>query len=311
MRKSNLLVMSCLLAVMATGCGSNISESNTAEAEAVAETNTETNTETNAEPVAEAADQTSDSAENSEVTEQTADTEGYESSPFLLWEHEGYVDECAGYSWQDEFKDCDYDDDGLSDRVSRSWQQDDETAIYTIEFGNGDKLVTPVGWETGFPHVQSGDLDSDGVKEILVTLSYDTSTDPYSFGDMWLFDKDEASREYKEVELPLAKTENGGKGYEVEYDKPVDGKITFNVKEAGLSMTEEVGDDYLSNWWSDDYTSETRVVYYAEINGTDNPVLRCYIEPIHRWPLELGFNLNYNNGKYEAGYIEIDDPYTP
>ena len=166
-------------------------------------------------------------------------------------------------------------------------------------------------WETGFPHVQSGDLDSDGVKEILVTLSYDTSTDPYSFGDMWLFDKDEASREYKEVELPLAKTENGGKGYEVEYDKPEDGKITFNVKEAGLSMTEEVGDDYLSNWWSDDYTSETRVVYYAEINGTDSPVLRCYIEPIHRWPLELGFNLNYNNGKYEAGYIEIDDPYTP
>jgi hypothetical protein len=74
---------------------------------------------------------------------------------------------------------------------------------YVIEFGNGDKLITSEGPETGFPHIQTGDLDKDGAKEILIILTYDTSTDPYSYGTMWLFDRDQASGDYLEVELPL------------------------------------------------------------------------------------------------------------
>ncbi len=82
-------------------------------------------------------------------------------TPNALWEYEGYVDECKNYIWQEEFLNCDYDVDGKKDRLSRSHFKDIQSASYTINFGNGDILVTPKGWDTGFPHVKSGDLDGD------------------------------------------------------------------------------------------------------------------------------------------------------
>ena len=244
-----------------------------------------------------------------EYTVSTEETEyDDEKSPFILWEYEGYVDECNGYYWQDEFKNCDYDGDGKADRLSRKWNSDEQIAIYTIEFGNGLRLTVPNGWETGFPHVQSGDLDGDGEKEILVTLSYDTGTDPLSFGDMWLFDLNAAESEYKEVSLPLASGENGAKGFTVEYDKPEDLLIRYTIKEAGLSRSEEVNDDYINWWWTNEPTTQFRSVYWAEIkNGTD-PVVRCYFEPLPRGGASLGFNITYRDGKYEIGYIELDPP---
>ena len=258
----------------------------------------------------EPSDETTTEATSTEPTQEQA-IEDPEPSPFDLWEYEGYVDECDMYIWVDEFRGCDYDGDGKTDRVNRSWDGEEETAVYTIEFGNGDRLVTPKGWETGFPHIQSGDLDGDGAKEILVTLTYDTSTDPYSFGDIWLFDRDASSGEYSEVELPLVDAgENGAKGLAIEYDKPQDGKIKFTLTDAGLSRTEDVGEDYISQWWDEEYVPDTRVVFWAEITDTSKPVLRCYIAPLQRWSLTLGFNLNYNNGKYEIGYIEIDEPHS-
>ncbi len=230
--------------------------------------------------------------------------EEVESSPFILWGYEGYVDECKGYTWQDEFKDCDYDGDGKTDRVNRSWDEDEQTAVYTVEFGNGDTITVPKGWETGFPHVQGGDLDGDGVKEILVTLSYDTSTDPYAFGDMWLFDRDETSGQYSEVTLPFADGENGAKCFSIEYDKPDGGTISYKIKEAGFSREEDLGVDYISSWWTNEATSEMRSIYWAEIKDGTSPVVRCYVEPFPRGVSSLGFDLNYNNGKYEIGNFE-------
>ncbi len=96
----------------------------------------------------------------------------------------------------------------------------------------------------------------------------------------------------------------------MDYDKPQDNKIKFTIREAGLSITEEVDDEYLTKWWSEDYTTQLRVVYYAEIIGDSNPVLRCYLEPLRRWGPMLGFNLNYVGGKYKVGYIERDTPDT-
>ena len=300
MRKEVGFILICAMCIVASGCAAEPRSEN--HEEATAESTVDVTLVTPLEPPV-VRDEVNDVSMS-----QDADQE-IEKSPFMLWEYEGYVDECDGYYWQDEFKDCDYDGDGKNDRVSRAWDGNEQTAIYTIEFGNGDRLVTPIGWETGFPHVQSGDLDDDGIKEILVTLSYDTSTDPSSYGDMWLFDRDESSGEYNEVNLPLADAgENGAKGFEIDYDKPEGGKIKFTIKDEGFSRTEDLGEDYISAWWTDETVSEKRCVFYAEIVDTGRPVLRCYIAPFHRWSLILGFNLNYSDGKYEVGYIEIDEP---
>lgn len=229
-----------------------------------------------------------------------------ESSPFLLWEYEGYVDECRGYTWQNEFKNCDYDGDGKTDRVRRSRDAQEDIAVYTIEFGNGDKLVVPDGWDTGFPHVQGGDLDGDGAREILVTLSYDTGTDPYSYGDMWLFDMDEASGNYSEITLPLVKGENGAKGFEIKYEKPQNGKIRFTIPDTGFSQEAEVGEEYISYWGSEDAVTEMRSVYKAWIDEGDQPAVKCYIQPFRYYSLRLGFDLYYRDGKYEIGSMEMD-----
>ena len=318
MRKEVCFMLACALGIMVSGCGMGANIDNNDASTLESTTDTVVFTPLRAPMVRDGDSReysewseyaTGSSYDINDVSESDEAALEDEKSPFILWEYEGYIDECDGYYWQDEFKDCDYDGDEKADRVNRTWDQNEQTAIYKIEFGNGDILVTPMGWETGFPHIQSGDLDGDGVKEILVTLSYDTSTDPSSFGDMWLFDKDESSGEYAEVDLPLKESgENGAKGFEIDYDKPEDGKIKFTIKDASFSRTEDLGEDYISSWWSDETVSEMRSIFCAEITGSSNPVLRCYIAPFRRWSTILGFNLNYNNGQYEVGYIEIDEP---
>lgn len=231
--------------------------------------------------------------------EVAASEEEDETSPLLLWEYEGYVDECVGYTWRDEFTNCDYDGDGKTDRVSRTCDLEEQTAEYTIEFGNGIKLMVPQGWNTGFPHVHGADLDGDRAKEILVTLTYDTSTDPLSFGDMWLFDLDEASNEYKEVELPLTKGENGAKGFNMEYAEPQDGVITVTIKEIDYSMDVEVGEEFISNFWGNSAEmAQLRPVFNAEAKEGDTPSIHCEVEAISRFGGIVEFNLIYEDGEY-------------
>ncbi len=228
-----------------------------------------------------------------------------ETSPFVLWEYEGYVDECTEYSWVEEFFDCDYDGDGKTDRINRVWYQDEEKAEYTIEFGNGDTLVVPETWETSFPHVQAGDLDGDGGNEILVTFTYDTSTDPSSYSEMWLFDKDETTGEYNEVKLPLMESEGGGKGFEIRYDEPDDENIVhYEIPEYGFSADAGLSHDYITWWWTEEATTERRVVYNAVIMDGEETVIRCYLAPFPRERYFLVFDLTYNDGSYEVGEIE-------
>ena len=228
-----------------------------------------------------------------------------EKSPSYLWEYNGYLDECDGYYWQDEFINCDYDGDGKTDRLKRKWISTEQIARYTVEFGNGNILNVPDCWETGFPHVQGGDLDKDGEKEILVSLSYDTGTDPLSVGEFWLFDKTTESG-YKEVFLPLADGESGAKGFNIDYKKPVENTVSFSFKEADFSMDSSFDDFYMDNWWTQEATTGFRPVYWVDIFEEDNPRIRCYVEPFLKSGVSIGFDLVYENGEYEAKNFSED-----
>ena len=127
---------------------------------------------------------------------------------------------------------------------------------------------------------------------------------------MWLFDKD-ASGSYSEVDLPLASGENGAKGFTIEYEEPEDLVIRYSIKEAGLTRSEEVNDDYINYWWTEESTRSLRSVYWAEIRDGKYPAIRCYVEPLPRGGASLGFDLSYRGGKYEIGYVELDTPDGP
>jgi hypothetical protein len=108
--------------------------------------------------------------------------------------------------------------------------------------------------------------------------------------------------------VPLASGENGAKGFTIDYEEPEDLVIRYSIKEAGLSRSEEVYDDYINYWWTEEKTSSFRSVYWAEIREGKYPAIRCYVEPLPRGGASLGFDLSYRDGKYEIGYVELDAP---
>ena len=225
-----------------------------------------------------------------------------EKSLFAIWEYTGYMDEAVEYELQDEFIDKDYDGDGIVDKVYREWDKDAQTAKYTIEFGNGSKLVAPLFWETGFPHIQSADLTGDGFKEILVSVSYDTSTDPMSFGEMAMFSLDANSGIYEEMKLPLSDATDGssGKGLELLYKPPVDNKVSITVKQNSFKTDAELDENYLNGYWKGaltdvDYT-DTRVVFDAVMS---EKAVHCSVQPFFKYGDVIEFDLVYNGKDFE------------
>ncbi|SDB50663.1 hypothetical protein [Butyrivibrio sp. INlla16] len=191
-----------------------------------------------------------------------------ELSPSFLWKYDGYVDEAMGYSFREDFVDKDYDGDGKTDRLYRISDSDNDKAKYKIEFGNGNSIETPSCHITGFPHIQTGDLDKDGEEEILFTVTFDAYSDPYVSCEIWLFDFDDATNEYREADLPLTVGEYGGKGLTIDYEAPVKSSIGFTAKENNYKAVTEVPEEVIDNWWEQDAVTEVRPVWYAVISDS-------------------------------------------
>ena len=228
-------------------------------------------------------------AEPVEATPTETEDEDIETSPVMLWEYEGYVDECREYTWWKDFADCDFDGDGKTDRVYRTHTADTDLATYTIEFGNGRSLTTPEGWNTGFPHVQAGDLNGDGEPEILFTMTYDTSTDPLAFGDLWLFAWDGSA--YAEEKLPLAAGENGAKCLTLDYQKTSDTTVAVQVAQNGFECEVSAGADELAYWYYGDAKDQNAMVYYAVLETNGKAHLHCYAEMFSKSAQCLEFDL--------------------
>lgn len=303
MKKVRQLLMAAGVTVLLAGCGS-AQNSDTAAAPAeeeapAQETETEATEpeEVSAEPEAE--EQEADAEEEPEA-EKESDVEDIpedEKNPMALWEYEGYVDECREYLWRDEFVNWDIDGDGTTDRLYRTCDPDAQTAVYTIEFGDGRKQELPEGWDTGFPHIQAGDTDGDGEKELLFTLTYNTSTDPWAYGDMWLLDYTDAASGYQEVELPLERGENGARLLTIEFGKPDGGNVPIRVAQNGFTADIDFGEGFVENWMGVAAFTEDRMVYSAEIR--DDGKIFCSIEIYNKSQKCLYFELEYKNGTYE------------
>lgn len=154
-----------------------------------------------------------------------------ETSVFGYSSYTGYLDECVQWSDYGNFSGCDYDGDGLTDRVWRESIEDWAVARYRIELSGGEAIeIGKVGG--GVPQVRAVDLDGDGTNEILFTLSYGFSTAPQAFGEMALFGK--KGKEYELLELPggMSDVESG----EVEFDgilKKYSPQLTVHYERAG------------------------------------------------------------------------------
>lgn len=123
----------------------------------------------------------------------------------------GYMDECYTYEGYDSFVGQDYDEDGLIDRVWREDIKNSSMGSYRIEFGNGDVLlVEKIG--DGFPDITCGDLDGDGINEILFRAIIWGSTDPDSYGEWAVFKKNGSTYEMLKLPESMADYESDGNG---------------------------------------------------------------------------------------------------
>ena len=302
MKKKAFLVLIASMTLVLGACANEVKQE-TEEVSEAQEVATPTPTETpTPEPTAEP---TKEPEENLSQENQDIDVE---KSPFWLWEYEGYVDEATDYLWAEEFVDRDFDGDKKNDRLYRKCDPDKQLAFYTIEFGNDTKLEIPQCWNTGFPHIQSEDLDGDKEIELLIKMSYDTSTDPMMFGDVWLFDYDKKAKEYKEVKLPFASGENGAKTLHVNYGKTVNAVMPIEIKEFDFAMDLDVDEDWLSNWWTYDEAEADLMIWDARIKEyEDEKAIYCEIEVFGKTGRVIGFWLVNNDGEYEVQGMDYSD----
>ncbi len=291
-----------------------VAESAESQDENSTESESVESTEGNAEVTesAESQDENSTESESVESTEENAgesesieSTDEAELSPMALWDYNGYVDECTEYYFKDEFIDKDFDGDGTSDRLFRSYEQDSEMAYYTIEYGNGKKVDVPEAGYTGFPHIQMDDLDGDGEKDIVFNLTYDTSTDPLSVGEMWIFSYDADSDAYKEVEIPLKKGEGGERYITFEISAPTDGVLTIENEDYSFSEEFDLGQEYIEAFWGDSAVTQDGCIWYSEIqeyNGAK--AVYCEIEPALKTGEMIGFYMIIKDGKASVEDME-------
>ncbi|MCH5344701.1 MAG: hypothetical protein J1E64_11740 [Acetatifactor sp.] len=203
------------------------------------------------------------------------------------WEYTGYLDECIQWTEYEEFVGCDYDGDGLKDRVYREYHAKPNTGEwcdYQVEFGNGEVILAQNCADTGFPQIQHGDLDGDGRQEILFTLSYPTSTYPPAFGNVMLY---EWTREgYREAELPFSahSYENHTYCLNVQYDPRPNFTFHTTVLENDFQMDVELDEDAWVMAGDREKRTDEEVLWEVTlIQEEEGAYLKCNFDLLGKW----------------------------
>lgn len=256
-------------------------------------------------------------------TAEDGDKEYTEESPLDHWSYFGYEDEFSGSMAQD-FRDQDYDNDGIYDRVYREPAGDTELVHYRIELGNGIVIDMDKGvYGTGFPHVKGADINGDGENEIVFSLTYDTSTDMRGFGDMAVYEKNGDT--YEKAKLPFQEAEEGYEQTIAVLYEPVH-EIHENLMRVSVDGYETLVPINTYQWGNLSYST----CFNEEMEGTvwDNYILNdngeeklvCKIHLFDKWSwYGLFAVLGYEDGAYrvdewwrisEDGFWHENEEYT-
>lgn len=244
------------------------------------------------------------------------DAEMEDNTPIInFWGYTGYLDECNS-SYGEDFRNCDYDGDGLNDRVYR-WNVDDQgdgnDTKYRIEFGNGEELILErVVPDSGFPYLFAADFSQNGKNEIVFGCSYWSSTDPMAFGELAVFEKTDDG--YRQVELPMQLSDSA-------YTMTLDFNYQM-VKEYLIQVT-CTDTDFSENIVIDDtlweqqgyknyFTNETynSCVWNTEIvqDGDGVPELKCYFELFDKWAAcKASLLLRYRDDRFVYDGMKMED----
>lgn len=269
MKRRGIGLLMGVLAFVLTACGGEESEEQTAN------------------PMYGQSEDASKETEQAAKESESSGEDAVEPSFMGHWEYTGYLDECVQWTEYTDFVDCDYDGDGLVDRVYREYYAEPDTGElcdYQIEFGNGEVILIEECWETGFPQIQHGDLTGDGRQEILFTQSYPTSTFPPAFGDVVLYEWTEEG--YREALLPFSRDPDEKYTYclDVRYNALPDYRFHATVLENDFQMEIELEEDV----WAmvEDYDEET----YGEVlwettlvQENEKAYLECRFWILGRW----------------------------
>ena len=223
-----------------------------------------------------------------------------------------YMDEVSPQStipffWTQKFDDCDYDTDGLTDRVRMTRKE--EGTFYYIEFGNGDLLTLGPFYDPtmGF-YLTGGDLTGDGVPEMLFMGMHLKVGHPYS--EFILAQKIDGEYVYMDVPKPIVQQSMDEARYEMGYDiyvlEIVENVATVGNTDLGIIEEIEIEDSSKESYenfmkhWNVDGMYGSEALYADIIQRGDSYAMQMTIECGSRYDkyVYLEIIVEYENKKW-------------
>lgn len=246
-------------------------------------------------------------SESKQINEQENEQMQAQTSPFAYADYSGYMDACTQWAGYTAFVGQDYDGDGLTDRVLRTYEKDSQCCRYQILFGNQAVLnFEKEVYTNGTPTIKSADLNGDGEKEIILLLQYEMSTDMRAFGDLAVFEKQ--GNTYVQAALPFGESEQGYSMHvPLRYEKIREQMIAVSL-DGAEGLAEDPIKVPISNWlWEDAQYKDLFIEGRADsviwdiflMKDGQKEKLACKVHLFDKWSdYGLILVLGYADGRY-------------
>lgn len=230
--------------------------------------------------------------------------------PYYIEFYSGYLDEAALTG--SEFETCDYDGDGLTDRIYRTVGPDGSSCSYRIDFGNGDRLYLG-SFEDNFLGVSltGCDLTGDGVNEILFCGGHNGSTYPPGGSEIAVFQK--TADGYRPLPLPRPdnsfETEQYPAGYNIYAKNLTQNQVTLYCPDLGFEQAVALDDtayEYAFRGAIGPVGDDAWKISVSDFNGT--PALVLYINiGFKYYGKDLAVYLTWQDGAFQPVYAELEN----